>query len=101
MIKKRFFKTKDEVEVTFATSVPGRVEGVSLICDALDWAPTPMKLAGDTWKVRVRLPVDRLVQFRYLAPDGWWFNDEAADSYFTDQQGTVNGVVDTTRLDPN
>lgn len=97
MIKKRFFKTRDEVEVTFSTSAPGRVEGVSVVCDALDWGPQPMKLVGDTWKVRIRLPVDRQIQFRYLAPGGWWLNDDEADSYFTDEQGTVNSVVDTTR----
>ena len=97
MIKKRFFKTKDEVEVTFAASVPAEVEGVSLVCDAFDWDPSPMKLVGKTWKARVRLPLDRSVQFRYLATGGWWLNDDGADAYESDARGTVNSVVHTYR----
>jgi hypothetical protein len=97
MIKKRYFKTKDNVEVTFATSVPAEVEGVSLVCDALGWDPEPMKLVGTTWKARVRLPLDRRVHFRYLASGGWWLNDDAADDYEADEHGTVNSVVSTHR----
>ena len=97
MIKKRFFKTKDEVEVTFATSIPAEVEGVSLVCDAFGWDPAPMKLVGATWKARVRLPLDRSVHFRYLASGGWWLNDDQADAYESDACGTVNSVVRTHR----
>jgi hypothetical protein len=97
MIKKRYFKTKDNVEVTFVTSVPAEVDGVSLVCDALGWDPEPMKLVGTTWKTRVRLPLDRRVHFRYLASGGWWLNDDAADDYEADEHGTVNSVVSTHR----
>ena len=97
MIKKRFFKTKDNVEVTFATSIPAEVEGVSLLSDAFEWNPEPMKLVGNTWKARVRLPLDRKFQFRYLASGGWWLNDEAADDYQADEYGNVNSVVTTDR----
>lgn len=97
MIEKRYFKTKDEVEVTFATSIPANVEGVSVLCDAFEWNPAPMNRVGATWKARVRLPLDRAVQFRYLASGGWWLNDDAADAYEVDGQGTVNSVVHTHR----
>lgn len=97
MIKKRFFKTKDNVEVTFAASVPAEVEGVSLLSDAFGWNPEPMRLVGTTWKTRVRLPLDRKFQFRYLASGGWWLNDEAADGYETDEYGNVNSVIATDR----
>ena len=97
MIKKRYFKTKDEVEVTFAASIPAEVEGVSVVCDALRWDPAPMKLVGKTWKARVRLPLNQAVQFRYLASGGWWLNDDAADAYEPDERGTVNSVVFTHR----
>lgn len=97
MIKKRFFKTKDNVEVTFATSIPAEVEGVSLVCDAFGWNPEPMRLVGKTWKTRVRLPLDRSFHFRYLASGGWWLNDDAADDYQPDERGTVNSVINTFR----
>ena len=97
MIKKRFFKTKDEVEVTFATAIPAEVEGVSLLSDAFGWEPKPMNLVGSTWKTRVRLPLNQSVQFRYLASGGWWLNDDAADAYEADDEGSVNSVVHTHR----
>jgi len=96
MIKKRFFKTRDDVEVTFETSVAEPVEGVSVVCDALDWTPVPMRLVGGAWKARVRLPVNRSVQFKYLASGGVWFNDTEADAYFNTDHGE-NSVVDTHR----
>ncbi len=97
MLKKRFFKTKDEVDVTFETTIAHDVEGVSVLCDIKDWTPVEMRRVGDAWKARMRLPVDRHVQYRYLASGGWWLNDEAADAYVANEYGTDNSVVDTHR----
>ena len=59
MISKRYFKTKDEVDVTFKTSTVGPVEGVSLLCDFNGWNPIPMRaITKRTWKKTVRLPID-------------------------------------------
>lgn len=99
MLSKRFFKTKDEVEVTFHIGIDADAEGVSMVCDVHDWQPTPMKSSPDgLWKVRVRLPADRAVQFRYLATGGIWFNDEAADDYVPNGMGEDNSVVTTYRV---
>lgn len=96
-MKKRFFKTKDEVEVTFETE--GRhFDGVSLHSDHNAWQPIPMKrMRSGAWKVALRLPLDRDVQFRYLASDGIWLNDPAADTEWANGYGTANSVVSTHR----
>jgi len=98
MISKRYFKTKDEVDVTFKTSTVGPVEGVSLLCDFNGWNPIPMRaITKRTWKKTVRLPIDGEFQFRYLLTEGTWFNDDAADGYRPNEHGTDNCIVRTTR----
>ena len=97
MIKKRFFKTKDEVEVTFDIAIPEEVEGVSVVCDATGWEGVPMRSVAGGWRARLRLPIDRHVQFRYLASGNLWITDDAADWYVDDAHGNQNGVVDTHR----
>ncbi len=52
-----------------------------------------------TWKVKLRLPVDSEIQFRYLASGGAWINDEAADAYVPNDHGTENCVVHTMRTE--
>ena len=97
MISKRFSKG-DVAQVTFAVNVDNDVEGVSLVCEAFNWDPIPMDgtNTGD-WIVKVPLPIDQKIQFRYLASGGIWLNDTAADSYIDKGQGVVNSVVDTHR----
>lgn len=97
MIKKRFFKTKDQVEITFQLKFDDKVEGVSMVCDAHDWHPMPMRHKGKgTWQLRTRFPVDRVVQFRYLASGGRWLNDDDADGYVPNGMGGDNSIVVTT-----
>lgn len=50
-----------------------------------------------TWKVKLRFPGDREIQFRYLATGGLWINDDAADSYAPNGYGSDNCIVSTTR----
>jgi hypothetical protein len=96
-MKKRFFKTKDEVEVTFETE-GDEFEGVSLYSDHNAWEPIPMKrMRTGGWKVALRLPPDRDVQFRYLASGDRWMNDPSADSEWGNEYGTANSVVSTFR----
>lgn len=97
MIKKRFFKTKDECEVTFQFShVPA--DKVALVCEGNGWQPVEMKaLKKGGFKTKMRLPLDSNVQFRYLLDGEIWENDEAADAYYPNQYGSENSVVVTTK----
>lgn len=97
MIKKRFFKTKEECEVTFEfNQIPA--ETVTLVCEGNDWQPVEMKkLKKGGFKTKLRLPLDSKIQFRYLLNESLWENDEAADAYFPNQYGSENSVVITAK----
>ena len=97
MLKKRFFKTIDECEISFKVE-PEDAESVALVIETNDWEPIPMKqLKSGSFKTKLRLPLDRQIQFRYLVDGQAWENDATADAYVPNQFGTSNSVVDTTR----
>ncbi len=97
MLSKRFFKTKDEVEVTF--EYPGeQAEEAVLLCEANNWEPIPMqkgKSADSPFRVKVRLPKDGEFQFRYLLDGSRWDNDWSADAYAPNEHGGDNSIVRT------
>lgn len=97
MLKKRFFRTRDECEVAFEL-VPPAAEQVALVCDANGWEPIEMKRNRQgTFRAKLRLPKQRRFQFRYLIDEATWVNDEAADAYWPNGFGGENGVLDTTQ----
>ena len=67
MLHKRFFKTKDEAEITFEFAHPDAQE-VCLIGEFNSWQPVPMKLnkKQGVFKCKQRLPLDQQYHFRYL-----------------------------------
>ncbi|MFW6068047.1 MAG: isoamylase early set domain-containing protein [Chloroflexota bacterium] len=97
MLKKRFFKTLDECEVTFRLQ-PDEAQSVALVIETNDWTPIPMKqLKSGSFKTSLRLPLDRQLQFRYLIDGDTWKNDAAADAYVPNEFGEENSVVETFR----
>lgn len=96
MIKKRFFKTKDEVEVTFEWP-KADVEKIALAADFNQWEATPMKLnrKTKTYNYKIRLPKDQSFQFRYLINQNSWENDPNADGYVANDFGGDNCVLST------
>ena len=97
MIKKRFFKTVDECEVTFHVEAE-EASSVALVIESNGWQPVAMKqLKSGPFKTKLRLPLDNQIQFRYLIDGAEWENDEAADAYWHNEYGSENSVVDTTR----
>ena len=97
MLAKRFFKTKDEVEVMFQVDRPELTSAVVLV-DVFGWEPMPMKRVDrgkGPFRVRLRLPKDAAVQFRYRFDAAYWENDEAADAYWPNGHGSDNSVVMT------
>lgn len=96
MLKKRFFKTKDEVEVTFVFARED-VESAAVVLETEDWEPVPMKQrkSDEAFVAKVRLPKDGAYQFRYLLNESEWENDYAADAYWPNEFGADNSVVFT------
>jgi 1,4-alpha-glucan branching enzyme len=98
MISKRFFKTKDEVEVTFELEAPEAASNVAIVADFLDWKPEPMKKVAKsscTYKFKTRLPKDGEFQFRYLLDEQQWINDPGADQYIPNEYGDNNCLIST------
>ena len=94
MLTKKYFKTKDEYEVTFAYG--GDADSVALLTAANDWVPVPMKKnSKGVFTTKLRIPANGQYQFRYLVNDADWANDESADAYVPNEHGSENGVVDT------
>ncbi|WP_413284634.1 isoamylase early set domain-containing protein [Vibrio sp. MA40-2] len=96
MLKKRFFKTKDEVEVTFEWP-QGEETSVSIAGDFNDWQATPLKLnkKNKVYALRLRLPKGQTFQFRYLINGEIWENDQAADDYVRNSFGSDNSLIST------
>ncbi|SIO95856.1 isoamylase early set domain-containing protein [Vibrio spartinae] len=97
MISKRFFKTKNEVEVTFELDIPETASHVAIVADFLDWKPEPMKKVAksSTYKYKARLPKDQEYQFRYLLEETQWMNDPNAEQYIPNGYGEDNCLVST------
>lgn len=97
MINKRYFKTKDEVEVTFELEAPESSSKAAIVADFLDWKPEPMKkiAKSKTFKFKTRLPKDGEFQFRYLVDENEWVNDPNADEYISNNFGEENSLVST------
>lgn len=97
MIKKRFFKTKDEVEVTFEYEGAEGVNSVALVSEHNGWEPIEMpQLKRGAFQVKERLPKNGRFQFRYFLNGETWANDDEADDYAANEHGSQNSIIDTT-----
>ncbi len=96
MLKKKFFKTKEECEVTFEVNVEN-ADQVALVSEHNGWEPIQMKrIKNGPFRTKIRLPKEGQFQFRYLVDGTNWHNDEAADAYWTNEHGSENSVIFTT-----
>jgi len=96
MLTKRFFKTKNETEVTFEFKRTD-VKRARLLGDFSDWQEIDMKFdkKSKSFKTKLRLPKGKSFQFRYLLNDMEWENDYSADAYVPNEYGSDNSVVAT------
>ncbi|MCO5182818.1 MAG: isoamylase early set domain-containing protein [Anaerolineae bacterium] len=98
MLNKRFFKTKDEVEVTFVVERED-AESALLLCDANEWQPVEMskRKKDGAYVTKMRFPTNGEVEFRYLLNDTVWVNDEEADAYRPNEFGEENSILFTSQ----
>ena len=96
-MKKKYFKTKEECEVTFELLV--KAKDVVLVSDLNGWEPLNMKQRrrDKAFYTKVRLPNENQYEFRYLIDGSDWENDEAADGYVLNEFGGANSIVTTYR----
>jgi 1,4-alpha-glucan branching enzyme len=75
---------KNRTEVTFVLPAEHPAGQASVVGDFNDWQPGahPLKERPDgTRAVKVALPLDQRIGFRYLAHGDYWFDDEHADAH--------------------
>lgn len=96
MLTKRFFKTKNEVEVTFEFSRED-LKSVALAGEFNDWQPVSMKLnkKENSFRTKIRLPKDSEFKFKYLLNEAEWENDYQADKYMPNSLGSEDSIVST------
>ncbi len=98
MLKKRFLKSRNVVQVTFYSAAALKANDVSLVGDFNNWnaAETPMKALKDgRFKTVLELEPGCEYQFRYLVNGDEWHNDWEADNYMPNPHGSDNCVVMT------
>lgn len=98
MLKKRYLKSRDAVQITFYTAEAINAESIALVGDFNDWDEnaTPMQQLKDgRFKVTVELEPDTAYEFRYLVDGEEWHNDWEADGYVPNPHGSDNCVVRT------
>ena len=98
MLKKKYSKSKPTCKVTFALPKEAIQEAieVKLVGEFNNWNPAlgvPMKQTEDKFQAVVELTTGKDYQFRYLADNGIWENDWAADGYVETPYGVCNSVV--------
>lgn len=96
MISKKFFKTKDECEITFELEV--EAESAAVLSDMNNWEPIPMskRRKDGVFYAKARFPINGRYQFRYFVDNATWLNDAAADDQVANEHGSQNSIVDTT-----
>lgn len=96
MLKKKYFKTKEECEVTFEFEGEA-LNSVALVSETNDWKPIEMKKRkkDGIFYAKMRLPEYGQFQYRYLVDGQTWVNDNAADAYVSNEFGSQNSIVDT------
>ena len=98
MLKKRYLKSRDTVQVTFYTAEAISAESVCLVGDFNDWdeeATTMQPLKDGRFKAMIELEPGAEYQFRYLVDGEEWHNDWEADGYVPNPHGSDNGIVRT------
>ena len=98
MIKRERAKDGDGVAVTFIVPKEGWNGSTAVVGDFNLWDPaaTPLRQRRGELSATVSLAPGRRYVFRYLAEDGRWFNDEAADDYRPNAYGGSDSVLDLT-----
>jgi 1,4-alpha-glucan branching enzyme len=104
MLKKKFLKSKNVVQVTFEvkeTELPENIDvkQIHLVGDFNDWEKTATSLdyvkSARAYKTRVKLEPGQEFQFRYLINGANWHNDWQADGYVSNQVDGDNCLVNT------
>ena len=98
MLKRQQVKGSDQVKVTFVVDDDPAQGRMFVVGDFNDWQVGEnllIKRSNDTRSASVVLEPGQRYAFRYCTEDGDWFNDDGADAYEANDQGSDNCIVIT------
>ncbi|MCX4821224.1 isoamylase early set domain-containing protein [Streptomyces sp. NBC_01142] len=78
------FRRKNDTQITFVLPSDQPCGNVSVVGDFNDWQPGAHPLVEREDGIRavtLHLPSEQCYEFRYLAADNYWFDDEHADAH--------------------
>lgn len=94
-ITKQFLKSKPICKVTF--NIPSEAESLAVVGDFNNWDASALllkKLKNGSFKGTINLEQGQSYEFKYLADEVTYFNDDQADAYqFNEYAGSENGVL--------
>jgi hypothetical protein len=80
MLRSTKVRNRDAYQLTFTLPPEAPPGPVSVVGDFNDWTPGRHQLKqhrDGSRSVTVRVPAAKTVRFRYLAADGYWFDEPA------------------------
>jgi 1,4-alpha-glucan branching enzyme len=96
MLKRKGFRDKDKIKVTFV--LPDGSPKASVVGDFNDWDPEANPLirrSNHTYSSAVTLDEGERYAFRYKLADGGWMNEEDADAQEPNGFGGTNSIIIT------
>lgn len=96
MLSKSYTPKRTICKVTFTLPEDWASSEVKLVGEFNDWdtsADTLEKKKGK-WEITKRLKPENTYRFRYLIDGETWENDDAADTYVSNEYGTEDSVVE-------
>ncbi|MBZ0200658.1 MAG: isoamylase early set domain-containing protein [Ignavibacteriaceae bacterium] len=97
MLKKKYSKKDNSCDVTFILS-PGVDAKSAFLCgDFNNWDKTATKMdfsEKEGFSVTLKLKIGTSYRFRYYLDDERWENDWQSDSYYPNEFGSEDSVVE-------
>ena len=97
-IKKKYSKDKSTCKVTFTipSEIAKKFEHVALVGNFNNWDSKSNRFLprrNKTYSVTIALEPNKEYEFKYLADETTWFNEEGADKNVLSQLGSTNSVI--------
>lgn len=96
MLKKAFTPKRTICKVTFSIPEQWAEKDVKLVGDFNDWdkESDSLEKKNKKWEITMRLKPENDYRFKYLIDGSKWENDDAADSYISNDFGSEDSVVE-------
>lgn len=96
MLTRKYTPKRTICKVTFSIPSDWAESSVNLVGDFNEWdtSADELELKNGQWEITKRLKPENDYRFKYLVDGTEWKNDDAADSYASNDFGTEDSVVE-------